>query len=413
MTNTELDGVADLILKEFIDNVGTGHLAMNTQGTWTDIGTFVDTIRTEAVGTHPASGAVTSTNYVFRQNLTAVTPNPSVRPLRIKYDGATFKGTQDMSNAEIVTNVINRCKSKLAGFSIGSYKLQPSSPAGGSWSAVATITNTRRDAAAETSTLWKRIDTPSATITNPIKHTSSLTIKEMTNAEVIGLTDSLRSEIVASGIGKYELSANSPAGGGSWQQCGSGFSDTRKVVSNVTYSAGYTGTYNRNWAGVYTGSYNRTYTGTYSGGYVHAYAGTYNRTYTGSYSGGYVHSWAGTYNRTYTGTYAGGYVRYYAGTNYGTYTGYYAGGYVHSWAGTYNRTYTGVYSGGYVHSWAGSYNRTWTGVYTGNYVHSWAGSYSGYYANTYAGTYTGNYVGATVQSALETANTLKLWMRVT
>ena len=51
------------------DGTGTAELNVDTANALagTSIGTFVDTERTEAIGTHPASGSTTSTTYYFKQ----------------------------------------------------------------------------------------------------------------------------------------------------------------------------------------------------------------------------------------------------------------------------------------------------------------------------------------------------------
>ena len=126
MSDSDLDTVADLILDEFTDNpTTTGHLVVNAQSGWTDVGTFVDTYRDDAIGAHPASTTINSENYVFRQNQAGVTPNVSARPLHVKYNGSDMEGLIEQTDTYVANNIINRVQLKLASFSQGTYKLQP------------------------------------------------------------------------------------------------------------------------------------------------------------------------------------------------------------------------------------------------------------------------------------------------
>jgi hypothetical protein len=450
MSDSEIDTVADLILDEFTDVVGTGHVVVNAQSGWTDIGTFADTRRDQVVGTHPANTTIHTDNYVFRQNLTAVSPSPSARPHRIKYDSSVFKGIQEQSDSEIVSTIIGRAKTKLASFSIGTYKLQPSAPTPGTWLNVATVTNKTVTGNNQT-ILWRRTDEPTSTIVRPLKANTSTAIREMSDTEIKELTDYFRSEIVTSGVGKYQLSASTPSGG-TWIQAGSGFSDTRHQRVNQNYVGNYvqsfTGSFTGSYTGYYSGSYAGSYSGTYTGYFTGEYLGYYNSSYTryfggsvaGFYAGSRPHSYSGTYSQGFTGSYTG----YYSGTrphsytgtynNYFTaqgYSGTYTGQYANTFAGSYSGTYTGYFSGDYTGYYAGSYNRYYGGslngsfsgtrphTYTGAYSQGFTGSYTGYYAGTrphsYTGTYTasftGTYVGATILSSKDTINTLKLWLR--
>ena len=301
MSDAEIDSFADLLLDSFTDNVGTGHLALNTQPTWSAIGTFSDTRRDQAVGTHPANTTIHTENYAFTQNRTAVTPATTARPLGIK-SVAPFTGLQEMSDSIIVTNIINRVKSKVGAFGPGTYKLQPTAPAGGTWTSVGTITN-KTVSGNNASSLWRRTDGVVTPGTRPVKWNTS-SVKELSNAEIIDLTDYFRSEIIASGVGQYQLATTAPAGG-TWIEAGSGFADARHQRVNQNYTGNYTGSY----TGTYTGSYAASYAGNYTGSYIRYYsgrnAGTYTGTYTGYYAGARSHSYTGTYTGYYSGTYTG------------------------------------------------------------------------------------------------------------
>ena len=73
MTDAEVKNyIANVITTKFAtDTNGTGTAELNVDTanllTGTSIGTFADTARTEATGTHPATGATTTTTYYAKQ----------------------------------------------------------------------------------------------------------------------------------------------------------------------------------------------------------------------------------------------------------------------------------------------------------------------------------------------------------
>ena len=289
MTAAEIDDNVDLILDHFsgMSSNNTGHLAMNAEAGWTDIGTFADTRRDEAAGTHPANTTVHTDNYVFRQNLTDVTPSPAARPFAVKYVSGSYAGLIEMTDAECRADIVDRINAKIAAGGIGSYVLQPSAPGSGTWSEIATINNKFQSGVNNTTKLWKRTSGSNTTATRPLKWNSNQ-IKEMTDAEINDLVEMYQESIVDTGIGKYQLSAAAP-GAGTWVTVGDAFADTRKERGDVAYAGDYTGAY----AGAYSGAYTGYYTTYYSGRAVGPYTGYYTGSYTGYYSG------------TYTGNYTG------------------------------------------------------------------------------------------------------------
>ena len=130
MTAAEIDDNVDLILDHFsgMSSNNTGHLAMNAEAGWTDIGTFADTRRDQAAGTHPANTTVHTDNYVFRQNLTDVTPSPAARPFAVKYVSGSYAGLIEMTDAECRADIVDRINAKIAAGGVGSYVLQPAAP---------------------------------------------------------------------------------------------------------------------------------------------------------------------------------------------------------------------------------------------------------------------------------------------
>ena len=283
MSAAEIDDNVDLILDHFsgMTSNNTGHLAMNAEGSWTDIGTFADTRRDQATGTHPANTTVHTDNYVFRQNLTDLTPSPTARPIAVKYDGGSFDGLIEMTDAECRADIVDRINAKITAGSVGSYVMQPAAPGTGTWTNVGTINNKLSvDTVNNTTKLWKRTTGSNTTATRPLKWNGSASLKELSDAEINDLVEMYQESIVDTGIGKYALQTSAPCTG-TWQRVGAAFSDTRKQRNDISYSGDYQGTY----AGTYTGYYSTYYSGRQVGPYTGNYTGNYTGTYTGNYTG--------------------------------------------------------------------------------------------------------------------------------
>ena len=284
MTAAEIDDNVDLILDHFsgMTSNNTGHLAMNAESGWTDIGTFADTRRDQAQGTHPANTTVHTDNYVFRQNLTDLTPSPTRRPFAVKYDSGSYDGVIEMTDAECRADIVDRINLKIAAGGVGSYVLQAAAPGTGTWTAVATINNKLAvDTVSTTTKLWKRTTGSNTTATRPLGwDAGNSRISELSDAEINDLVEMYQESIVDTGIGKYALQAAAP-GSGTWQAVGDAFADIRYQRADQNYVGDYTGTY----TGTYTGSYSTFYSGRQVGPYSGDYTGNYTGTYTGTYVG--------------------------------------------------------------------------------------------------------------------------------
>lgn len=298
MTVGEQDYISHVILTDFASSdTGIGTVQINPADTTglTIIGSFIDTKRTEAVGTHPASGSTTTVStYTFYQDRQTATESITARP--VEWTGSDIK---EQTDAVVDPLWINSTQDKLAAFGIGSYKLQPSAP-GGTWANKGTITNTDVGGASNSSTLWRNTSGSAPTTVRPIKYTTGV-LQEMTDAEIEQWTPRFRNK-VKDGIGQYVLATSAP-GSGSWTAAGSAFFDTRKQMSSVNYSGDYSGTYTGTYAGNYTG----TYTGTYANNFALFYNGRAGNWYTGYFSGNYSGTYTGYYTGSYTGTYTGTY----------------------------------------------------------------------------------------------------------
>jgi len=170
---------------------------------------------------------------------------------------------------------------KFAASGLGSYALQASAPAGGTWTNIGTITDTVSGGTTSTTYLWKQT-TPASTPTTvrPMRWDGVNAIQEMTDAQIETLTARFRNQIKA-GIGQYQISQASPATGGTWATRGTAFSDTRRTLANQSYSNTYSRTFGRN----FTGYYIRYYSGRNAGTYARNFTGYYTGYYTGYFTG--------------------------------------------------------------------------------------------------------------------------------
>jgi hypothetical protein len=132
MSNTDINNLMTiLIATDFANTDGVGSL--NVNGSGTSIGSFIDTTRPDPIGTHPVTDAVTSTTYTFNQNLGSATGSLAFRPL--KYNPRS-KGLQYFSDAEIDTEIVTLIRDYIVNGGIGSYVLQSTAPASGTWAQV-------------------------------------------------------------------------------------------------------------------------------------------------------------------------------------------------------------------------------------------------------------------------------------
>ena len=344
-----------------------GQLLLSTSSEsspWTSVGTFVDQTRTEAVGTHPASGAITSTTYTLYQrqlaygNVSGETASASVLPLYVDADGNVVEATdsqikdwsEDIIN-EMVTNGDN---------TTGAYVMQASAPTGsGTWTSRYTLSDTQVDGTTNTKTIWQKTAVTSNAASDsklPVCYDESDDqIREMTDSEVGDLKYHFGDAIIDSNIGYYVLAESAP-GTGTWTQQGETITDQLKTITNEVYAGTYTGTYTDFFTNTFAGFFTGTFTGTYVGYYSRNFAGTY----------------AGSY-RPFFGGFAGPY-----------YTGF----------------YTGYYTGTFVGYYTGSYSSTFTGFFTGSFEGFFSGNYTGYYT------------GATITVTGATQSSRKLFVRI-
>ena len=266
MNDADYDYLTHIVLSQFAaSNTGVGTVSSNSS--FTLIGTFSDTYRPYTVGQHPVGTDITTVTYNFYQDYGTATEN-LVRPVHYSAGANTFEQDDSTLNTTTISNAL----ANLVNSGVGSYSLSPTSPVGGTWVAERTIQNTT-SAANNVTYIWRKTAATAPSTVRPLKvnTTSPISVKEMSDAEIQTLTERLRNQIVATGIGKYAVQSTAPVSGGTWVTRGSAFSDTRETTSNTSYtgaySGNYTGAYTRFFAGSIGGFFSGTYTGFYSGAY--------------------------------------------------------------------------------------------------------------------------------------------------
>ena len=316
MSDSDLDYVAHQIGFALADQTsGTGTLTLNLNGgTGTTIGTFTDTYRPNAVGTHPVGTTVTSVTYTLKQVQTTTSITPT-RPL--EWSSSALRENAD---SELNTYTFPKVASRLSSATLGSYVLQPTAPATGTWTSIATITNTYNSgSSSNTTSLWRCTSYTAPTAIRPVK-VYGTGIKEMGDEDIQTLFGNYTSFVSSTGIGKYLAQSATPTPG-TWVRMGSAFSDTRQQVTSVSYSGSYTGTYSSSYAGgrtkTFAGSRNKTYAGGRNKSYSRSYSGYTRANYTGRFTANYT----GAYSASYSGAYAGTYVSNYGGSRTKAYSG--------------------------------------------------------------------------------------------
>ena len=301
MDSSDKDYIEHVILTDFnsLDS-GVGTLAVNPASTsgLTLIGSFVDTKRPDAVGTHPVGTSVTTVStFNFYQDLQSASESitNAIRPVAL--DGSA--DIQRMSDSKVNNDFIFSTQQNLYGSGVGSYKLQPSAPTDGTWVSKGTITDTKISGGTNTSQLWRK-SAPASTPTTvrPLKFVvSSGSLREMTDTEIKKFTPRLRNRIVANGIGTYKVQANAPTSGGTWVQMGDTFTDTRHQVANQSYTSSFsntfTNTFTNTFAGFFSSTYNRFQA--FTGSFIGSFSGSRTKFFTGSFTGTFTGFFTGSF----------------------------------------------------------------------------------------------------------------------
>jgi len=414
MSGTDYDYTTYQILNTFAaTDTGVGTLQLNPGVTTglTSVGTFADTYYdVGAPGSHPVGTTITTTNYVFYQDLQTASESLT-RP--IEYSS----GLKEQVDANLNADSITVALANLISNGVGSYAMTSSTPTGGTWTTKATIYNYNYTGSYTVTYLWRKTapaSVPSALRPLKINSTSPVSVKEMLDAEIQTLAARFRNQIVSTGKGQYQVATNAPVSGGTWVTQGTSFSDTRNTESSPSYNqdftGSFTGVFTGTFTGQYTGAFSRIFTGAYTPSFLGAYSRDFNRVYTAPYT-------LTAYTRAYTGTFLG----FYAGG-----LGYQGTQYLGSYTGAFSRIFTGAapytlaqtgYTGAFSRVFQGYYSAYYTGAYLGNYTGAFLGSFLGGYNQNFTGAFsrafTGAFTGVTLDASTATISTASLWLRVT
>ena len=293
MDSASQDYITHTLLTDFnTSDSDVGTIQVNPASTTglTLIGSFTDTRRTDAPGTHPVGTSTTDVTFNFYQNLGSDTESITITPLMLNAD----TDIQRMADSDINNDFILNTQQDLVNEGIGMYKMQPTAPSGGTWVEKFTITNQLQNTS-NTTKIWRKSASATTPATvRPLKYVvSNSSIREMTDAEIKQYTPRLRNRIVGNGIGQYRVQATAPTSGGTWVIAGSEFSDTRYEIANQNYTTNFsntfTGTFSNTFVNFFTGSYSRffngSFGGTFSGSRSRFFTGFFSNTFTGFFTG--------------------------------------------------------------------------------------------------------------------------------
>lgn len=455
MTDQE---IIDYIMPAVVSYASNGDLgsyyigATSPAGTWTNLGTLVDTY-------YSGSTLINSSVYLWQRTASSTgIVAGAVRPLKL--DGGNVK---EMSDAE-VEQLWQAIGFYISNNEIGQYRLQTTAPATGTWVARGSFVDTVNDTSSvgyagttygtsftssytgaytgafsgQYNQAFARVFTGaySGVYSNAFTGAfSGAYVNTFTGA----FTGNYSGGYVGSFTGAYTGAftgtfsgayANSFTGtfSGTYNDSFSGaynrgFSSFYISYYNVFYSQSFTNTFQASsfsgaytdpfvpsvvYTGLYTLSFSGTpYTGIYSsqnefgevfyfsGSYSAKYVAAFTRAFTGSFTGEVPNFYAGTYTRAFTGSYTGSFTGAYNQSFTRLFTGAYNQAFSNQFTGVYNQTFTGAYSGAYNQAFSGSftgtYNQAFTGAFSGTQLESYTGAFTAAYTGTYSRTFTGAY----------------------
>ena len=278
----------EITLKFATDTDGSGTAELNVvvggSAGSDEIGTFTNRESDQSVGDHPVTQTTTDTVYRFNQPSASVSESGMNRPLRW-----TGTSVEEGTDSEIDTEILDHCIEAMVeedANTVGQYKIDTSSPSGGTWTSRYTITETQVDGTDVNYYLWQKTapTTDAGTNEHILLKANNTTgsVIEMAESSLHTLVPAFRNRIMASGIGTYLLRSTTPSETGTWVQMGGTMTDQLKDVENVNYDGDYTGSYVGTYSRFFNGFLNGTFSGTYSG------------TYTGYYTGATVKSTSST-----------------------------------------------------------------------------------------------------------------------
>ncbi len=223
-----------------------------------------DTMNAGVPGDHYSepSQPVQMIQWDLRQNEIAANTNIAnfVRPVTYAANGSIVEMTDDQIRNNIASVIVN---TMITG-GVGGYFLGPTAPATGSWLEVGVGIDQRWVSSAGgieyvDFILWQRVDVPTIGTIRPLSiNSSSSSLKEMSNSDILKLAGYVASYINTTGIGHYRLAETSPTPG-TWLNRGS-FIDTINQQIEQSYAGAYVTPYTRVYTTAYTSSFAGSFT---------------------------------------------------------------------------------------------------------------------------------------------------------
>ena len=415
MSSAEIDLVADKILYNFATNT-SGVASLNiTSGTGGNVGDFVDTRRNDTVGTHPSTGATTTTNFQFNQNTTQDNTSDDITyPLFVHSgdDGLQQMSGNGVNNSETINTIMSAAYTKIIASTgaVGSYFIAntASSLPGGSatgWASVGTVDDTvQKTDGSGTETIThnlyiKQGSDPGTLSAAPVRAANGSYIQEFTNAQVNSLTKAFRNYLIFKNF-NFNLSTGGAPGTGTWEDIGT-INNTIRDIAGGSYNRGNfstgfqrfssTGFQRDSSSGFDRGAFSTAYTrGSFSTGFGR---GAFSTAYSRASSTGFAR---GAFSTGFSRASSTGFSRgsYSSGFNRGTFSsGFSRGGYQGAPGHFYNR---GTFSSGFSRgAFSSGYNR---GTFSSGYTR---GAFSSGYDR---GTFSSGYTRGTFSTGFDRGN---------
>lgn len=255
---TEFNNLAEIVLTKLATDNTVGGIATSDPGSYTNIGAITDTRRGGAVGSADVTTVTQSTTTLYQNrksaDVGAITANP------VEWTGTEIKELTATQKANLADAIIDYM---VTNNGPGTYQIATSTPAGGTWTSVATLTDYGASGnVIGTTYLWRK--TTNGSYTSPaILKTNSGGLKYLSTSEVDALVALVKDRIIATGIGQYAIQSSAPATG-TWEAKGtvSNYLNDTEELNFTGYSeVNFTGTV----SGVGYGSYSIGWSGTTPG----------------------------------------------------------------------------------------------------------------------------------------------------
>ena len=202
-----LQEMSDAEINQYLSYVITNKFASDTNGTGTaelnvdtanaltgtSIGNWTNTIRNDAIGTHPTASATTNTTYYFKQVTAAASESITNRP--VGYDSAIKEYTDAALDTDVLDKVIEDMVTGT-GYTVGQYSLAATAPAGGTWTSRATITDSNQGGSTNLYLWQKTAPTTAANADLTSLKLDGTNVKMMSAAEIEQMVPNFRNRII-------------------------------------------------------------------------------------------------------------------------------------------------------------------------------------------------------------------------